>query len=179
MNSHHLPQALLARPFRIHQRPLAAACATALLGLILAGTASAQQAQEQTPQPTDAQTVPVDKKADAGVKKNKKSENTVSNLDAIVVTGIRGSIENSLKAKQNSDNIIEAISAEDIGKLPDASIAESLSRVPGLATQRLNGRANVISIRGLAPDFAGTTLNGREQATIGENRGVEYDQYPS
>jgi TonB-dependent receptor len=178
MNSRHLPQALLARPFRIHQRPLAAACATALLGLILAGTASAQQAQEQAPQPTDTQAVPVDKKADTA-KKNKKSENTVSNLDAIVVTGIRGSIENSLKAKQNSDNIIEAISAEDIGKLPDASIAESLSRVPGLATQRLNGRANVISIRGLAHDFAGTSLNGREQATIGENRGVEYDQYPS
>lgn len=177
MNSHHLPHVLLARSVRIHQRPLAAACATALLGLVLAGTASAQQAQ--APQPTDSQTVPVDKKADASAKKNKKSENTVSNLDTIVVTGIRGSIENSLKAKRNSDNIIEAISAEDIGKLPDASIAESLSRVPGLATQRLNGRANEISIRGTDPGFAGTTLNGREQATIGENRGVQYDQYPS
>jgi iron complex outermembrane recepter protein len=169
---------LLARPLRIHQRPLAAACA-ALLGLTLAGAASAQQVQEQTATPTGSQTAPVDQKVDASAKKNKKSENTVSNLDAVIVTGIRGSIENSLKAKQNSDNIIEAISAEDIGKLPDASIAESLSRVPGLATQRLNGRANMISIRGLDPGFAGTTLNGREQATIGENRGVEYDQYPS
>ncbi|WP_447736695.1 TonB-dependent receptor [Rhodanobacter soli] len=178
MTTYRTRPTLLARPLRIHQRPLAAACA-ALLGLTLAGAASAQQVQEQTATPTGSQTAPVDKKVDASAKKNKKSENTVSNLDAVIVTGIRGSIENSLKAKQNSDNIIEAISAEDIGKLPDASIAESLSRVPGLATQRLNGRANMISIRGLSPDFAGTTLNGREQATIGENRGVEYDQYPS
>src|SRR5262249_6867193 len=92
---------------------------------------------------------------------------------------IAASIQNSLKAKENADDIVEAISAEDIGKLPDASIAESLSRLPGLATQRADGKANLISIRGLSPDFAGTTLNGREQATVGENRGVEYDQYPA
>lgn len=181
MNSQRMQSDLLARPVRNRQRPLAVACATALLGLALAGAASAQQAQvqEQASTPTNARTAPVAKQAKAAEKKNKKSENTVSNLDAVVVTGIRGSIENSLKAKQNSDDIIEAISAEDIGKLPDASIAESLSRVPGLATQRMNGRASTISIRGLSPDFAGTTLNGREQATTGENRGVEYDQYPS
>jgi TonB-dependent receptor len=168
-------------PFvRFRQRPLAASCAAVLLGLALTAPASAQQAPPQpAPQPTDSQAAPASPNAKAAEKKNKKSENTVSNLDAVIVTGIRASIENSLKAKQNSDNIIEAISAEDIGKLPDASIAESLSRVPGLATQRLNGRANMISIRGLDPGFAGTTLNGREQATIGENRGVEYDQYPS
>ncbi|MBQ4854672.1 TonB-dependent receptor [Rhodanobacter sp. B2A1Ga4] len=173
-----MPQARLARPVRFLQRPLAIACAAALFGLVLAGTASAQDAQ-QAPPSTDQQTAPASPNAKPAKKTSKKSEDRVSNLDAIVVTGIRGSIENSLRAKQNSDNIIEAISAEDIGKLPDASIAESLSRVPGLATQRLNGRANVISIRGLDPGFAGTTLNGREQATIGENRGVEYDQYPS
>ncbi|RCS31467.1 TonB-dependent receptor [Rhodanobacter denitrificans] len=182
MNSKRMHADLLARPVRHRQRPLAVACAAALFGLILAGAASAQQAQPQQDQastPAGAQTAPAAKKANATDKKNKKSENRVSNLDAVVVTGIRASIENSLKAKQNSNDIIEAISAEDIGKLPDASIAESLSRVPGLATQRLNGRANMISIRGLSPDFAGTTLNGREQATVGENRGVEYDQYPS
>ncbi|WP_108470476.1 TonB-dependent receptor [Rhodanobacter thiooxydans] len=178
MNSCRMPQARFARPVHFLQRPLAIACAAALFGLVLAGTASAQDAQ-QAPPSTDQQTAPANPNAKPAKKTSKKSEDRVSTLDAIVVTGIRGSIENSLRAKQNSDNIIEAISAEDIGKLPDASIAESLSRVPGLATQRLNGRANVISIRGLDPGFAGTTLNGREQATIGENRGVEYDQYPS
>ena len=179
MNSRRMPQSLLARSVPTRRRPLAAACAAALLGLMLAGAAAAQEAPPQTPMPTDSKTAPVKKNAKTADKNKKKSEDSASNLDAIIVTGIAGSIENSMKAKQNSDSIIEAISAEDIGKLPDASIAESLSRVPGLATQRLNGRANMISIRGLDPGFAGTTLNGREQATIGENRGVEYDQYPS
>src|SRR5688572_7932749 len=71
----------------------------------------------------------------------------------IVVTGIRASINASVQAKKNNTSIVEVISAEDLGKLPDLSIAESLSRLPGLATQRLDGRANVVSIRGLAPDF--------------------------
>lgn len=98
---------------------------------------------------------------------------------AIVVTGIRGSINNSVAQKRENTSIVEVISAEDIGKLPDLSIAESLSRLPGLATQRLDGRANVVSIRGLAPDFTTTLLNGREQVSASNNRGVELDQYPS
>ncbi len=99
--------------------------------------------------------------------------------DAIVVTGIRSAINNSVQAKKNNTSIVEVVSAEDIGKLPDLSIAESLSRLPGLATQRLDGRANVVSIRGLAPDFTTTLLNGREQVSASNNRGVELDQYPS
>lgn len=99
--------------------------------------------------------------------------------EAIVVTGIRASINQSVEEKMESTSIVEVISAEDIGKLPDQSIAESLSRLPGLATQRLDGRANVVSIRGLAPDFTTTLLNGREQVSASNNRGVELDQYPS
>lgn len=102
-----------------------------------------------------------------------------ANLGSITVTGIRASIESSIAVKRNSDSIVEAISAEDIGKLPDVSIAESLARLPGLAGQRVAGRAQVISIRGMSPDFAGTLMNGREQVTTGDNRGVEYDQFPS
>jgi iron complex outermembrane recepter protein len=182
MDCHCMSRAV--RSVRSRKKLLDAACATALFAFMAAGPASAQTASEQTQTPTPdakAKAAPATptKATSKTDKTGRKSENSVSNLDAIVVTGIAASIENSLKAKQNSDDIIEAISAEDIGKLPDASIAESLSRLPGLATQRLDGRANVISIRGLSPDFAGTTLNGREQATIGENRGVEYDQYPS
>jgi iron complex outermembrane receptor protein len=99
--------------------------------------------------------------------------------NAIVVTGIRASIANSVQQKKANTSIVEVISAEDIGKLPDQSIAESLSRLPGLATQRLDGRGNVVSIRGLAPDFTTTLLNGREQVSANNNRGVELDQYPS
>ncbi len=97
----------------------------------------------------------------------------------VVITGIRRSIETSIATKRNSDSIVEAISAEDIGKLPDVSIAESLARLPGLTAQRVDGRAQVISIRGLAPKFAVTLLNGRELVSTGDNRSVEYDQFPS
>ncbi len=98
---------------------------------------------------------------------------------AIVVSGIRYSIANSINAKKTNDSIVEVVSAEEIGKLPDVSIAESIARLPGLAAQRVNGRAQVISLRGLAPDFATTLLNGRQQASSGDNRSVEFDQYPS
>jgi iron complex outermembrane receptor protein len=97
----------------------------------------------------------------------------------VVVTGIRGSIESSIAAKKNADGITEVVTAEDIGKLPDVSIAESLARLPGLAGQRVQGRAQVISIRGMGPDFVGVTLNGREQVSTGDNRAVEFDQFPS
>jgi len=97
----------------------------------------------------------------------------------VVVTGIRGSIENSTAIKKDSDQIVEAITAEDIGKLPDVSIAESISRLPGLTAQRVAGRAQVISLRGLAPDFAVTLLNGREQTSTSNDRSAEFDQYPS
>ncbi len=97
----------------------------------------------------------------------------------IVVTGIRYGLAKSLDTKRNEASIVEVVTAEEIGKLPDVSIAESISRLPGLTTQRVNGRAQVISIRGMAPDFSTTLLNGRAQASSGDNRGVEFDQYPS
>jgi TonB-dependent receptor len=97
----------------------------------------------------------------------------------VTVTGIRRGLEDALSIKKNTDNIVEAVAAEDIGKLPDVSIAESIARLPGLAAQRVAGRAQTISIRGLSPDFATTLLNGREQVSIGDNRSVEFDQYPS
>ncbi len=98
----------------------------------------------------------------------------------IVVTGIRRAIESSIAAKRNSDSITENIAAEDLGKLPDASIAEALARLPGLTGQRsADGRVNVISIRGLSPAFSGVLLNGREIVSSNDGRAVEYDQFPS
>ena len=95
------------------------------------------------------------------------------------MTGIRAGIESAISVKRDSTSIVEAISAEDIGKLPDVSIAESIARLPGLAAQRVAGRAQVISVRGLSPDFSTTLLNGREMVSTGDNRSVEFDQYPS
>src|ERR1700730_15784575 len=97
----------------------------------------------------------------------------------VVVTGIRRGIQDAIKLKENSGSIVEAISAEDIGKLPDTSIAESISRLPGLTSQRAEGRASAISLRGTDPGFTTTLLNGREQVSTGDNRSIEYDQYPS
>lgn len=97
----------------------------------------------------------------------------------IVVSGFRESLESAVAEKKNTDQILESVSAEDIGKLPDASIGESIARLPGVTSQRLSGRANVIAIRGFGPDFSQTLLNGREQTSTGDNRAVEFDQYPS
>jgi len=102
-----------------------------------------------------------------------------NNGGEIIVTGIRASLANSARIKRESTLIVESVSAEDIGKLPDVSIADSLARLPGVTAQRLEGRDQRLSIRGLGPDFGTTLLNGREQVTVGDNRGVEYDQYPA
>lgn len=101
-------------------------------------------------------------------------------IEEIVVTGkFRASLIDSINTKRYSTAIVEAISAEDIGKLPDSSIAEAISRLPGLAGQRLDGRTSSIAIRGLGEDFSAATLNGREQVSISDNRGIEFDLYPS
>ena len=94
-------------------------------------------------------------------------------LEEVVVTGIRKSIEDAITIKRDQDVIVEAISAEDIGKLPDTTIAESLARLPGVTTQRDRyGNATAISIRGLGPDFNGYLLNGREQTSTDSSGGM-------
>lgn len=101
-------------------------------------------------------------------------------LSTVTVTGIRKGIEDAISVKKNSDSIVEAISAEDIGKLPDTTIAESLARLPGVTTQRTkSGQASNISIRGLGPDFNGYLLNGREQTSTGDSRAVDMSVYPA
>jgi iron complex outermembrane receptor protein len=103
------------------------------------------------------------------------------NVAKVTVTGIRSGIEAAISLKRNSNSIVEAISAEDIGKLPDTSVAESISRLPGVTAQRSrgNGRAADISVRGLSPSFNGTLLNGREMASTGNARSPEFDLFPA
>ncbi len=98
----------------------------------------------------------------------------------ITVTGIRRAVESAIAAKKDADSIIEAVTSEDLGKLPDPSIAESMARLPGVAAQRnKGGKAQNISVRGMSPDFNGGLLNGREVASSGDSRGVDFDLYPS
>ena len=82
--------------------------------------------------------------------------------DVITVTGIRRSLESSAEVRRNSAGVVDAITAEDIGKFPDANLAESLQRITGVSIDRRNNEGNQISVRGLGPSFNLVTLNGRQ-----------------
>lgn len=94
----------------------------------------------------------------------------------IVVTGFRASLQTAQTIKRNSDDIVDSIVAEDIGKLPDATGAESLARVTGVQVDRTSGEAAGVRVRGL-PDLT-TTYNGREVFTA-EGRQVALQDFPS
>ncbi|WP_445376581.1 TonB-dependent receptor [Niveispirillum fermenti] len=97
-------------------------------------------------------------------------------MEEIVVSGIRESLESAQALKRQSDQIIELVVAEDIGKLPDVTASESLARITGVQVERNNGAAQGVRIRGL-PDLA-TTYNGREMFTAG-GRFVQLQDFPS
>ena len=118
--------------------------------------------------------------ADQGPAQDQAQAQGQEQLQEVVITGIRAGIESAIRAKEKSDLIEETISAEDIGKLPDTSIAESLARLPGVTTQRdSHGQATSVSIRGLGPDFNGYLLNGREQTSTLDSRAVDLSVYPA
>nr|WP_246408962.1 TonB-dependent receptor [Parvularcula dongshanensis] len=118
----------------------------------------------------------------AGAQENDDLEPTTQDEyeDTIIVTGsaYQRALADALNEKRNAGNIIEAVSTEDIGKLPEISIAESLARLPGLATNRDRGNGTELSIRGLGPDLSNTLLNGREIVSGEASRNVRYEQYP-
>jgi len=82
-------------------------------------------------------------------------------IEEVVVTGIRGSLQQALDIKRNSAGVVDAISAEDIGKFPDTNLAESLQRITGVSINRVNGEGSEVTIRGFSGDFNLVTLNGR------------------
>ena len=157
---------------KLRRNPLALACVTALL--LAAGTAYA----EDTPASAAAAETPADAPQADQQEPGQPAEKT-KELKSVKVVGIRRGIEDAIDTKKENTSIVESVSAEDIGKLPDVSIAESIARLPGLSAQRVAGRAQVISVRGLSPDFSTSLLNGRQLVSTGDNRSVEYDQYPS
>jgi iron complex outermembrane recepter protein len=150
-------------------RRLALAASPLALGLALvASPAAAQSTQPEEAPPATTE--------ESG---NDAASPAAGSDEEIVVTGFRRALESAVRTKKNQEQIVESVAAEDIGKLPDNSIGESIARLPGIASQRTSGRANVIAIRGFGPDFSQTLLNGREQTSTNDNRGVEFDQYPS
>lgn len=103
----------------------------------------------------------------AAMAQDANDEETV--LEEVVVTGIRGSLERAMDIKRDSMGVVDAISAEDIGKFPTTNLAESLQRVPGVSIDRQNGEGSKVTVRGFGPGFNLITLNGRTlpTATVG------------
>lgn len=95
--------------------------------------------------------------------------------DVIVVTGIKGSLKQSLDVKREAEQVVDAISAEDVGKFPDTNLAESLQRITGVAIDRSGGEGQFITVRGLGPEFNVVTLNGRILATDNPGREFSFD----
>ncbi|MDH5822361.1 TonB-dependent receptor [Luteimonas sp. RD2P54] len=83
-------------------------------------------------------------------------------LDSVTVTGIRNSLEQSMATKRYSAGVVDAISAEDIGKFPDTNLAESLQRITGISIERRDGEGAQVTARGFGPQFNMVTLNGRQ-----------------
>lgn len=110
---------------------------------------------------------------------NKKDKEKAKQMQAVQVNGFVSSIENSTALKRNADTIVEAVSAEQVGKLPGASIADALGRLPGISAQDVDGRPQVLNIHGLGPDFSTVLVNGGQQVSTNNNRDVALDQYPS
>ncbi|GAB5347642.1 hypothetical protein TMRO357_00562 [Alteriqipengyuania sp. 357] len=85
--------------------------------------------------------------------------------NVIVVSGIRASLDRAIDIKRNASGVVDAISAEDIGKFPDTNLAESLQRIPGVSINRVNGEGSQVTVRGFGPQFNLVTVNGRQLAT--------------
>lgn len=104
--------------------------------------------------------------------------------DEIIVTGVRASLETSMEIKRDADGVVDAISAEDIGKFPDTNLAESLQRIPGVSIDRRNGEGAQVTVRGFGPTFNLVTVNGRQIATsdvnaVGGDQDVDFSRATS
>ncbi len=95
-------------------------------------------------------------------------------IEVIAVTGIRGSLIKAMDTKRSSEGIVDAISAEDIGKFPDTNLAESLQRISGVSIDRVNGEGSKVSVRGFGPDFNLVTLNGRQMPVTTGSRSFDF-----
>jgi TonB-dependent receptor len=89
-------------------------------------------------------------------------EQSADELEEVVVTGLRGSLKASMEIKRDASGVVDAISAEDIGKFPDSNLAESLQRITGVSIDRVNGEGSAVTVRGFGPGFNLVTLNGRQ-----------------
>ena len=126
--------------------------ATGLLPLVLGSLSIA----------TGASAADQDQTADKAEATGASVTQEAEELSTVEVTGYRISLRNAIEVKRNSDVMMDAINAEDIADFPDANLAESLQRLPGISVDRDNGEGRTITVRGLGSDFTRVRLNGLE-----------------
>lgn len=101
-------------------------------------------------------------------------------VDEVVVTGRRAADRAALENKRRSDNQVDAVRADDVGRLPDQNVAEALRRLPGLSTSNDMGESRYLTVRGVSPDLLNVTLNGQTApAPEPDGRQVKLDDIPS
>ena len=100
-------------------------------------------------------------------------------VTTVVVSGIRKSLADSALQKRTSDIILDSISSEDLGKFPDANVAESLQRIPGVSIDRSLGEGASVTVRGFGPQFNNVLLNGRTLANDTDTRAFQFDNIPA
>ena len=144
---------------------------TSFAALALAAAPAAAQPGTAA-QPTDAQESP----AEPGPTDPSAPE--AAEGEAIVVTGLRQSLRSAQNIKRNSDQIVDSIVAEDIGKLPDVAVSDTAARIPGVQVERSGGEASRVLLRGLDRFNYTTTYNGREIFTA-ETRSVALQDFPA
>jgi TonB-dependent receptor len=105
---------------------------------------------------------------------NRPADDAGSDSTNVVVTGYRAALQSAINTKRKSNNIVDAIKADDMASFPDANLAESIQRIPGVSIQRDAGEGRNVTVRGLGGDFVRTTLNGIEafSTTTGSTLGV-------
>jgi len=151
------------------RRKVAIRCSASFAALALFGAPAFAQDQ---PDQEEAQATPADT-TDTSVE---GQPDLNEGAEEIVVTGIRESLQSTRNIRRNSEQIVDSVVAEDIGKLPDIAVSDTAARIPGVQVVRTGGEASRVLVRGL-PDFA-TTYNGREIFTA-ETRLVALQDFPS
>jgi len=153
-------------------RTQACVSAIAIAAVACWAGAAAAQTSEQPAAPAQAQ-----------------ADDQAETSNEIVVTGLRGSLESALNIKRQSNDIVDVINAQDMADFPDANVAESLQRIPGISIERDAGEGRNITVRGLGGDFSRVRLNGLEAiaattgstlgSTVNRGRGFDFSLFAS
>ena len=107
------------------------------------------------------------------------SAEPLTQIEEIVVKGVRGSLDRALATKRNASSVVDSIAAEDIGKFPDQNVAEALQRITGVSISRTNGEGAQVTVRGFGPEFNEVRINNRPIATTSGGRDFDFQLLPS